>query len=69
MSTPPKLYGFIYLFTPSSHLYDIGHVSHNAHQITVLKILNFNYTTSNSSIDTYHSSIVDKEQCTETNTY
>ena len=58
---------FIYLFSPSSHLYDMGHVSHNVHQITILKTLNFNYTISNSSTDTYHSSIVDKEQCIETN--
>ena len=27
---------FIYLFSPSSHLYDIGHVSHIIHQITIL---------------------------------
>ena len=40
------------------HLYDIGHFSHNVHQITILKTLFFNYTISNCSIDTYHSCIV-----------
>ena len=56
------------LFSPSSHLYDIGHISHNIHQITILKTLNFNYTVSNSSVDTYHNSIVDKKWCIEANT-
>ena len=27
----------IYLFSPSSHHHDIGHISHNIHQITMLK--------------------------------
>ena len=62
------IYLFI-LFSPSSYLYDIGHVSHNVHQITIPKTLNFNYTISNSSIDIYHTSIADKEQCIEANTY
>ena len=64
-----KMFYVIYLFSPSSHLYDIRHISHNVHQITILKTLNFNYTISNSSIDTYRSSIVDKKQCIEANTY
>ena len=38
-------------------------------KLQYFKALNFNYTVSNSSIDTYYSSIVDKEQCIEANMY